>query len=175
MSFVEARRIVNRDIRANWCHVGIDPGKSGGIAWIVSDTCQAAKMPETERGLYELLRELAEGPTVVTVEKQWARPGMDKVEKATEISKGKGEGQFRGSVSNATLMQNYGTILGILASLCVEPILVAPLRWQNRLNCRTRGDKNITKAKAIELFPGTKVFHWNADAYLLAHYGRLYG
>jgi predicted RNase H-like nuclease (RuvC/YqgF family) len=30
--------------------IGIDPGQSGGIAWIDSNGIACAKMPETERG-----------------------------------------------------------------------------------------------------------------------------
>jgi hypothetical protein len=36
------------------------------------------------------------------------------------------------------------------------------------MKCRTGGDKNISKARAQELFPRVKVTHKNADALLLA-------
>lgn len=160
----------------NICYVGIDPGKSGAIAWECGGDRYAAKMPETARGLFLLLRDTYPGvPKFVTLEQQWARPGMDKVQEATEFSPAKGKGQFRGSLSNAKLMQNYGVIQGVLGSLDIEPLEVAPLRWQNRLGCRTRGDKKVTWKFAKTLFPEVKIYHWNADAYLLAHYGRTHG
>jgi hypothetical protein len=36
----------------------------------------------------------------------------------------------------------------------------------------TKGNKNITKQKAQELFPGIKVTHAIADALLIATYGK---
>jgi hypothetical protein len=35
----------------------------------------------------------------------------------------------------------------------------------------TKGDKNISKAKAQELFPDKKIIHATADALLIALYG----
>jgi hypothetical protein len=45
--------------------------------------------------------------------------------------------------------------------------------WQKALGCLTKGDKNITKRKAQEMFPGIKVTHATADSLLIAHYGTL--
>jgi hypothetical protein len=45
---------------------------------------------------------------------------------------------------------------------------VTPAKWQRELGCLTKGDKNVTKRKAQELFPDVKVTHANADALLLA-------
>jgi hypothetical protein len=43
------------------------------------------------------------------------------------------------------------------------------------MGCLTRGDKNVSKAKAQQLFPTMKITHAVADALLLAAYAqRLY-
>ena len=46
-----------------------------------------------------------------------------------------------------------------------------PQVWQKALGCMTGGDKNVTKRRAQELFPGHKITHATADALLIAHYG----
>jgi hypothetical protein len=43
------------------------------------------------------------------------------------------------------------------------------------MKCRSGGDKKITKAAAQRLFPRMKVTHKNADALLIAEYGRRVG
>jgi hypothetical protein len=40
------------------------------------------------------------------------------------------------------------------------------------MGCLTKGDKNVSKRKAQELFPSTKVTHAIADSMLIAAYGR---
>ena len=60
--------------------IGIDPGKSGGVAWlsVAGDVPpQAVKMPATEADLYRLLREIAaEVPVFVVLEKVHSSPQM---------------------------------------------------------------------------------------------------
>jgi hypothetical protein len=48
---------------------------------------------------------------------------------------------------------------------------VRPQAWQKAMGCMSKGDKNITKRKAQELFPQIKVTHATADALLIATYG----
>ena len=47
-----------------------------------------------------------------------------------------------------------------------------PQAWQKEMKCMSGGDKNITKRRAQELFPSLKITHANADALLIAEYGR---
>jgi hypothetical protein len=49
---------------------------------------------------------------------------------------------------------------------------IRPQVWQKKLGCMTKGNKNITKQKAQELFPSIKVTHAIADALLIATYGK---
>lgn len=60
----------------------------------------------------------------------------------------------------------------LLASQSVPFEEVTPAKWQGALGCRSKGDKNVTKRKAQELFPEVKMTHAIADAYLLAEYCR---
>lgn len=49
---------------------------------------------------------------------------------------------------------------------------VSPAVWQKYLGCLTGGDKNVTKAKAQQLFPHITVTHAIADAILIGEYLR---
>jgi hypothetical protein len=66
---------------------------------------------------------------------------------------------------------NYGWWQGVLVSLRIPFERVSPIRWQTEMRCRSRGDKNVTKKLAQELFPNIKVTHATADALLIAEYG----
>lgn len=49
---------------------------------------------------------------------------------------------------------------------------VTPQKWQRAMGCLSGGDKNVTKARAQQLWPTLKLTHANSDAYLLAEYAR---
>jgi hypothetical protein len=49
---------------------------------------------------------------------------------------------------------------------------VTPQKWQKTLGCLTKGDKNVSKRKAQELFPDIKITHAIADSLLIAHYAK---
>lgn len=53
-----------------------------------------------------------------------------------------------------------------------EWIFVRPQVWMSDLGCLTKGDKNVTKRLAQELFPDFKVTHRNADALLIAYWAQ---
>jgi hypothetical protein len=53
-----------------------------------------------------------------------------------------------------------------------EWIFVRPQVWQSDLSCLTKGNKNVTKRLAQEIFPHIKVTHRNADALLIYHWAR---
>lgn len=65
-----------------------------------------------------------------------------------------------------------GLIRGALRTKGVQLYNVPPQLWQAKLDCMTGGDKNVSKRRAIELFPGIKITHKNADSLLIALYGR---
>lgn len=81
--------------------------------------------------------------------------------------------QGDGAQGSFTFGKVYGLIRGYLKARGVKIRDVFPQMWQARLECLSRGDKNVTKRRAIELFPELKVTHTIADAALIAQYGRL--
>jgi hypothetical protein len=151
-------------------YAGIDPGLSGGIATINHNgrVLRVVHMPDTCRGLLDELRIIA------------------------NMAKESGDGVFvmledvhstpqMGVTSAFTFGKGLGKILMGLTAANLPYDKVAPVRWQNVIGCRTpkerraelgKKDKNINKARAIELFPGEEVTHAIADALMLAEYCR---
>ena len=132
-------------------YLGIDPGKLGGIA-IVGDFTQAWKTPETERDLHDLIAELG-GPNFAVIEKVHSSPQM-------------------GVKSAFTFGRGYGFLRGLLTAFCIPFEEVSPQKWQKAMACLTHGDKNVSKAKAQQLWPHLKITHGVADALLIAEYCR---
>ena len=67
---------------------------------------------------------------------------------------------------------NYGLLRGLMIAGAIPFEEVSPLKWQREMACLSKGDKNITKARAQQLFPGIKITHATADALLIAEYAR---
>ena len=134
--------------------LGIDPGKSGGISVVSKYAAHAFPMPETEKDTYDLLRDLIEGYEIKKcyLEKVASRPGQS-------------------SVATFTFGKGYGFLRGCLVALGVSFEDISPQKWQKTLNCQTKGDKNVTKSKAQQLYPNIKITHKVADAILIGRYG----
>lgn len=142
--------------------IGIDPGKSGGIAAIFGDgrTVQSP-MPDTERDLYELLRDIdsVEPGAVARLERVSSSPQM-------------------GVVSAFTFGRSYGSLIMALTAIGIPFEEVTPVTWQKRLSITYPAGstdtqkKNITKSKAQQLFPDVRVTHAIADALLIAEFCR---
>jgi hypothetical protein len=60
----------------------------------------------------------------------------------------------------------------VLTALRVPYERVRPQAWQKAMGCLTKGDKNVSKRRAQELFPSLKVTHATADALLIAEFNR---
>ncbi len=140
--------------------VGIDPGKSGAIAVIDAEGCfvSVVKLKETEQDIWTwMVKELGIG---------YGKSGHFAVlEKVGAMPRQGLSSTFKFGVS-------YGFCRGILTANRIRFEEVTPAKWQGALGCRTKGDKNITKAAAQRLFPTVKITHANADALLLAEYAR---
>lgn len=139
--------------------IGIDPGRNGAISYISPDRSliKAIKMPENEDDiLAELLILFELGESVVYLEK-------------AQSMAFKMEGMAFSGMSK--YLAHYGFLRGCLKAIGFNIVDIRPSDWQKALSCRTKGDKNVTKNKAIELFPHMKITHANADALLLAEYG----
>ena len=138
--------------------IGIDPGLSGGVAFIPdTGTPWAHKMPETDRDLIDLLRD--------SINLFEARALIELVHSSPQM----------GVKSAFTFGEGYGRLQMALTALGVPYERVRPQAWQKAMGCLTRGDKNVSKRKAQELFPDLKVTHAIADALLIAEYGRRAG
>ncbi len=142
--------------------LGIDPGQSGGLAWIEDGregdpaAAFAMKMPDTERDLWI---------KVAAETERSARTVFAVIEKVHSMPK-------QGVASSFKFGQSYGFLRGCLIASGIPFEEVSPQAWQKELGCLSKGDKNVTKARAQQLFPAEKVTHATADALLLAEYAR---
>ena len=141
--------------------IGIDPGKSGGIAVITDETVTLYNCPRTVHEMALLigmcLNNVSAYRTKVFLEKVWAFP-------------------TDGRAGSFTFGENYGQWQGILASHELEPVLVTPKQWQSHFEIKKglKKDvrKKILKQMAIEKCPSTKkITLKTADALLIAIYG----
>ena len=76
---------------------------------------------------------------------------------------------------NQSFAYGIGRLHGLL-ELTTKPtaewVFVRPQVWMSDLGCLTKGDKNVTKRLAQELFPDFNVTHRNADALLIAYWAQ---
>ena len=118
--------------------VGIDPGKTGGIAvhrseggWVAYPMPLSGKELDLV-GLAQLLGGLA--PDVVVMEKVHAMPGQ-------------------GVTSMFTFGQGYGAIMGIVAALRLRLELVTPQAWKKLILAGSLKDKDAATAYVRRAFP----------------------
>lgn len=142
--------------------LGCDPGVRGGLAVLAGDGRVAhvrAFYPDMTRNdlsaaLYQAMDLLkAEGSLNVYLEKVNTRPGEGH------------QGAF-------TFGRVYGGLEQAFLAHGAKLHDVYPMTWQGRLECMSAGNKNVTKARAAQLFPGVKMTHAVADALLIAEHGR---
>lgn len=142
--------------------LGIDPGKNGGFAMINKEGCvilehSASKM--TPRDIVDVfnhihaLRGFSYNTTRCFLERVHSMPKQ-------------------GVKSTFSFGENFGTYIGILTAMKIPFNYVSPGTWQRAMGCLSKGDKNVTKRKAQELFPNLRMTHAIADALLIAEYGR---
>ena len=136
--------------------LGIDPGYSGCVVSLHRETGEVdglINLSETPHDIAEFVRARSLSIDKAYLEKVGAMPRQ-------------------GVSSTFKFGTSYGFCLGLLTSLLVPFEEVTPAKWQQVMKCRSGGDKKITKAAAQRLFPRMKVTHKNADALLIAEYGR---
>jgi len=151
--------------------IGIDPGVNGGIAWITDGKPCVEKMPDTLQDLWELIVSISlnagSGGTGI-------HAYLEEVHVAPSFAKsadGKENKIRMGSRSAFTFGRGYGNLEMALTAAGIPFARIRPQAWQKELGCLTKGDKNVSKRKAQELFPSMKVTHATADALLIAKYG----
>jgi crossover junction endodeoxyribonuclease RuvC len=134
--------------------LGLDPGWSGGVALLddfgaVAEYHGFATMTESE--IIEVVTRMVSHSSVCYIEKVHSMPRQ-------------------GVASSFKFGMIYGLLRGLIVGR-VRMIEVTPQAWQKSLGCLTKGDKNISKAKAQQLFPGIKITHATADALCISYFG----
>lgn len=153
-------------------YLGVDPGQQGGMALLDSKGNIA---PADEHGYaFALLKfdkatehEVAEWVEAV------AALDLDVVAALENVHSMPNQGvasSFKFGVS-------YGFLRGLLTAHRIPFQNPSPQRWQKDMNCRTGGDKAISRAAAQGRWPKQAKIITNAtaDALLLAGWRRLYG
>lgn len=147
-------------------YLGIDPGKSGSIVVIdwweknsrlgraTETTITHCKLDGTETDIWNWLNDNTDMlNAVATIENVHAMPKQ-------------------GVSSSFTFGKNFGFLIGLLTASSIPYKFITPQKWQKGMQCLTKGDKNVSKAAAQRLWPKLKITHANADALLIAEYGR---
>jgi hypothetical protein len=144
-------------------YLGIDPGKSGGIAFIGESEILVSKMLDTESDICHCLSTV-QYPVKAMIEKVGGyRAGREQ----------RGSAMFNFGM-------NYGGLRMALIALEIPFEEVTPKRWQKafglfRAKTETNTQwKNRAKAKAQQLFPEITITLATADALLIAEYCRRY-
>lgn len=140
--------------------IGIDPGKSGGIAWITDGKPCVEKMPGSLRDLWDLICDITNHPRS-TVDGRKFKAFIEQVHSSPQM----------GVKSAFTFGNGFGHLEMALTAAGIPFERVRPQKWQQVMGCLTKGDKNVSKRRAQELFPQLKVTHATADALLIADYG----
>lgn len=153
-------------------YVGIDPGLSGGIAALADEKAgsgapypfvvMARSMPQTERDVYDLLTSINSAYHASGIKDVSARAMLEFVRSSPQM----------GVASAFKFGMGYGGLRMALIAASIPFDEVTPAKWQRAMGCLTKGDKNVSKRRAQELFPTVKVTHAIADALLLAEYAR---
>ena len=140
-------------------YMGIDPGKSGGIALLFDNEVIATKMPETPADVLDWIRESASNCVAV----------IEQV------------GGYTGEGQPGSAMFNFGRGVGHLEMAlltCKIPTeSVPPRKWQKALGISAKKKtetktqwKNRLKSVAQRLFPSITVTLATSDALLIAEY-----
>lgn len=140
--------------------MGIDPGKNGGCVVLSENSVIGVfKLTDIPCDLLNSFSDYSGKSIFCVLEKVASRP-------------------FNGAKSNFTFGYLYGTINTVLASSEIPHEKCTPQKWMKYYGLKKGKSetntewKNRLRKKAAELFPDQKVYLWNADAFLIAHYCR---
>lgn len=144
--------------------VGVDPGKSGGIA-IDGQVWKTTGCTEIVCAVQELdmmCKEKGED-MIVYIESVHSSPQM-------------------GVVSAFSFGQNFGQLHAAFSMVSDSIKFVSPQKWQKALGLSNgiskkspKTHKRKLKARAQELYPDVKVTGYNQDALLIAYYAETIG
>lgn len=143
--------------------MGVDPGVEGGVSILGEDGHPVQLLPFHSKMTESELVLLMTGAVILL---RSLKSDICYFEKVGFIKGDGGKGAFTFGVVN-------GLLRGALIAQGVRPCYVAPMMWQSRLQCLSGGNKNVTKRKAIELYPNCpfKITHNTADALLIGRFG----
>ena len=160
--------------------LGIDPGKSGGLALITGQGVHLWKMPDTAIDLWTLFGEiqlLALDRVWATYYKEDAFPITSAIAAVLEQVGGyTGEGQPGSAMFN--FGRGYGNLEAFLIAAGISFTSKIPGIWLKEYGLKKRKDepkgkwKNRLKAYACQLFPGVHITLSTCDALLIAEYAR---
>ena len=138
--------------------IGVDPGKTGAIAFIPS-----VGEPWTVRFDKVTPHELVQSvEDALSEDYDEVFAILEHVHSTPQM----------GVKSAFSFGQSYGSLEMLLTAHRIPFERVRPQKWQKLMGCLTKGNKNVSKRRAQELFPNIKVVHANADALLLAEFCR---
>jgi crossover junction endodeoxyribonuclease RuvC len=146
-------------------YLGCDPGASGAFAILdlAGSIVDVTKMPETPKDMSDYLSEFSPRIRIAALEHVHAMPKQ-------------------GISSAFKFGRNFGMLHMGLVAHRIPFQFVSPGVWQQPLGCIVTGrkgptdnksaKKQLTKARAQELFPNQKITHAIADALLIAEWLR---
>lgn len=157
-------------------YIGLDPGKSGGLAWVLNDKLVATPMPTTERDVWEWLQTVIESnpraACYAVIERVGGFIGNEAGDDGKHRNRAAGHAMF-------TFGAGYGGLRMALIAAGIPFEEVVPRKWQTSLaisprkKTETKGQhKNKLKARAQQLFPNEHITLATCDAILLAEYAR---
>lgn len=159
--------------------LGIDPGMAGGIAKLKLDGSRwcpsAINMPATEKGIADYLWAQY---VIANDEQIEIICFLEHIQPMPIIKRKKTQtGETREEVNPGlnqigNFMKHYGFLRGCLITIGIPVEDIRPQAWQKLLGCMTKGNKNISKGKAQQLFPTMRITHSIADALCIAEAGR---
>lgn len=146
--------------------IGWDPGGNGGLVVLTEwgTVEKVIKCPDTDKDILLALEPYSAkngGESTVWLEKLW------------------GHGGLMGSKASIwTQAENYGMIKMAIIALEMRLEEVVPGKWQKHYGIKKEKNqtpkewKAILRDRAQKMYPQEKVTLWNADALLIAKYGR---
>jgi len=126
--------------------MAIDPGKLGCIALKNKFETLSFKMPGTPKEMYDFLMAWKTKVRKCLLEKIVPMAPNPKLVAAF-----------------MKLHGHYRELRALLFAAGYTFDEIRPLAWQKEQNCITKGNKDVSKARAEALFPDHKVTLWNTD------------
>lgn len=153
------------------CIIGIDPGANGGITVWRRDEVRTVKMPHdlnALRDFLEWIKDVSEYP-IVFLERLSVRPD--------DVNVSGGSANMGKLYRIQKMMQNFEQLKAVLTVEEIPFIMVHPMKWQNALKVRIKGEEKAERKRRFKdvagrLYPAIKPTLWNADATLIMHFGR---